>query len=158
MEYFKEISKSSNLPTVLPTSAYHFGVTCVFWTNRSKGRVATPYIALAMGSLWVVPFRDCSVLPATYKSDGVEYGFSKTKLKAGQILLTFSINKLQLRLLKAFFASIKRKASFWGFSFSYCERREWITCSCVQTRTLGIGKVLCCRPRGVGHFLLIHGY
>ena len=115
MSCLKNRSKSSKCPTALPSCAYHFSDTLLIWTSLSKGRVATPYIAMRMCSLWVVPSRDCTVLPASYKSDGVENEFWRTKLKLGQILLIFSTAKLPWRELMALLRLLREQLHFQVF-------------------------------------------
>ena len=49
---------SFNLPTTLPSSAYHFCVKESLWSLDIRGRIAIPYIAIARGSPCVLPSWD----------------------------------------------------------------------------------------------------
>ena len=47
---------SFKLPTMLPSSAYHFGVKESLWSLVIRGTIAIPYLANARGSPYVVLF------------------------------------------------------------------------------------------------------
>ena len=96
--------------TALPPRAYHFCDMCVFWASLSKGRVATPYIAIAM-----VPLESCPLETAVFylrqiNPTGLNLSFEQQNSRQGKVLLLFLTAKLRLKQLK------KRENSF-TFSF-----------------------------------------
>ena len=101
------------------------GHTCFFYQIHEGDR-ANPLMDIARGSPCVVPSWNKMVLPFTYKFHA-PYELRSAVIIAEQILSTFRKSRSQFRLLKGFFASISRIASFTvtsKFSRSFCK-----TCS-----------------------------
>ena len=111
-----------------------------------QGRMATPYIAIAMGSPWVVHSLDCSFfLPATFKSDGVEWVLSiKTQGGANSI----DIFNCQVTVEGVFWVYWVNSFVFKFFHFASAESEL-----CVLSHTFGLGKVVRWHPRSLVCFL-----
>ena len=106
------------LPTAYQSSAYHFCVRLLSLTSFIKGKVASPYIAIANGSPCVIPSLDRITFSFTKSLDGLEYEFCIAGSIEGHIFKMLFKARFRFRELNAFSASISNIAL--ESVFSYC--------------------------------------
>ena len=105
----RSLRRLVKLPTAFPSSAYHFCVRMLSLTSFIKGKMASPYNAIANGSPCVVPSLD-KITFFTDSLDGLVYEFCIAGRIDGHIFSMFFKARFRFRMLNAFSASISNVA------------------------------------------------